>query len=83
MQKAQDRYPGLHLTALMDQGIYIDQVVASVLQNLVIGAILAILVLLIFLRDLRSTMTIAVSIPVSVVFALVLMYFTEIGRAHV
>ncbi len=78
MQKAQDRYPGLHLTALMDQGIYIDQVVASVLQNLVIGAILAILVLLIFLRDLRSTMTIAVSIPVSVVFALVLMYFTGI-----
>ena len=78
MQEAQDRYQGLHLTALMDQGVYIDQVVASVLQNLVIGAILAIIVLLIFLKDIRSTMTIAVSIPVSVVFAIVLMYFTGI-----
>ena len=78
MQEAQERYPGLHLTALMDQGVYIDQVVASVLQNLVIGAVLAIIVLLIFLRDIRSTMTIAVSIPVSVVFAIVLMYFTGI-----
>ena len=78
MQEAQERYDGLHLTALMDQGVYIDQVVRSVLQNLVIGAILAIIVLLVFLKDLRSTMTIAVSIPVSVVFAIVLMYFTGI-----
>ncbi len=78
MEEAQERYPGLHLTALMDQGIYIDQVVASVLQNLVIGAVLAIIVLLIFLKDLRSTMIIAISIPVSVVFAIVMMYFTGI-----
>lgn len=68
----------IHFVQLMDQGIYIDMIVKSVLQNLASGALLAILILFIFLRDIRPTGIIAVSIPVSVVFAVVMMYFSGV-----
>lgn len=69
---------GLEMTPLMDQGIYIDMVIESVLSNLIIGAILAIIVLFLFLKDIKPTFIVAVSIPVSVLFAIVLMYFTGV-----
>ena len=62
----------------MNQGIYIDLVVDSVLQNMIVGGILAIIVLLLFLRDIKPTIVIACSIPLSVIVAIVLMYFTGI-----
>lgn len=65
-------------TTLMDQGIYIDLVSNSVIQNLLYGAGLAVLILLLFLKDIRPTGIIAVSIPVSVIFAVVLMYFSGV-----
>ncbi|MCH1984294.1 efflux RND transporter permease subunit [Ruminococcus sp. OA3] len=75
---AQEADSGLHFTVLMDQGIYIDMVVASVLQNLMYGAILAIIVLYLFLRDVRPTSIVACSIPISVLTAVILMYFSGI-----
>lgn len=69
---------GLHTTVLMNQGIYIDMVVSSVLQNMIVGAILAIIVLFFFLKDIKPTLVIAASIPLSVIVAVVLMYFTNI-----
>ncbi len=72
------RYKGLNFIAVMDQGQYIDVIVNSVLSNLVLGAGLAVIVLLIFLLDWRPTAIIAISIPLSVMFAVVLMYFTGI-----
>lgn len=68
----------LHLSVLMNQGIYIDMIVKSVVENMIVGAILAIIVLLLFLKDIKPTLVIACSIPLSVVFAVVLMYFTNI-----
>lgn len=68
----------IHFTTLMNQGQYIDIVVDSVLENLMVGAVLAIIVLIIFLRDIRPTFIIACSIPISVIFAVILMYFTGI-----
>ncbi|MCR5701612.1 MAG: efflux RND transporter permease subunit [Lachnospiraceae bacterium] len=65
-------------TTMMDQGIYIDLVSSSVIKNLLLGAFLAIIILLFFLKDIRPTGIIAVSIPVSVVFAVVLMYFSNV-----
>ena len=67
----------LHLSVLMNQGVYIDMIVNSVMQNMIWGALLAILVLLLFLKDIKPTIVIACSIPLSVV-AVVLMYFTGI-----
>lgn len=69
---------GLHITTLMDQGIYIDLVVDAVVSNLIVGGLLAILILLFFLRDIRPTIIVACSIPLSVVAAIVAMYFSGV-----
>lgn len=61
-----------------DQGVYINMIVDSVINNLIQGGILAIIVLLIFLKDFKSTLVIGISIPISLMFALVLMYFSDV-----
>ena len=69
---------GLNFTNLYSQGDYISIVINSVLQNLLLGAILAIIILFLFLRDIKPTIIVACSIPISVVFAIVLMYFSGV-----
>lgn len=68
----------LTMITLMDQGIYIDLVMDSILNNVLFGAGLAILILILFLRDLRPTLVIACSIPISLVTAIVCMYFSGV-----
>lgn len=68
----------LMLITLMDQGIYIDMVTDSIFNNIIFGAGLAILILLLFLRDMRPTAVIACSIPISIVAAVVCMYFSGV-----
>lgn len=70
--------PNLTVSVLMDQGIYIDMIVDSVLNNMIYGAVLAVIILLLFLKDIKPTLVIAVSIPISVIFAIVLMYFSGV-----
>lgn len=69
---------GLQIVTLMDQGVYIDLIVDSVLQNLLYGAVLAIIILLVFLKSVRPTFVIACSIPISLMTAIVLMYFSGV-----
>ena len=76
MDQMSEKYEGLEFTNLMDQGEYIGIIIDSVLSNLIWGALLAIIVLIIFLKDPRPTLVIAFSIPLSVLTAIVLMYFT-------
>lgn len=68
----------INIIEMMDQGIYIDLVVDSVLENMLSGAGLAILVLLLFLKSFRPTLVIACSIPISIMTAIVAMYFSNI-----
>lgn len=75
-EELEEKYAGLHIMNLMDQGEYIDMIIKSVLSNLIYGAILAIIVLAIFLKDVKPTIVVAISIPLSVLFAMVLMYFS-------
>ena len=42
----------VNITTLMDQGIYIEMIIDSVLDNLIVGGALAIIVLLVFLKSL-------------------------------
>lgn len=77
-EELEEENPDLNLAVLMDQGVFIDLILESCIQNVLVGAILAIIILIIFLKDFRSTFVIACSIPMSVVFAIVLMYFTDI-----
>lgn len=78
IEELEAKYEGLRITPLMDQGQYIALIVNSVLSNLAWGGVLAILVLAVFLKSVRPTLVVAFSIPISVLFALVLMYFTGV-----
>lgn len=69
----------LHMTVLMNQGVYIEMIVQSVMENMIYGAILAVIVLAFFLKDIKPTLVIGCSIPLSVIFAIVMMYFTDIS----
>ena len=73
-----EEFPGLSFSALMEQGDYIDIVISSVLNNIWVGAVLAIIILLIFLRNIKPTLVVACSIPISLTFAVVLMYFSGV-----
>ncbi len=68
----------LILITLMDQGIYIDLVMDSIINNVMFGAILAVLILILFLKDWRPTAVVACSIPVSLITAIVCMYFSGV-----
>ena len=70
------QYDGLHIVTLSNQGNYITIVIKSILTSMAVGAALAIIVLAIFLKDVKPTLVVGISIPLSVLFAVVLMYFT-------
>ena len=72
----ESRYDGVHVVVLSNQGNYINIIVKSILSSMIIGAALAIIVLALFLKDLKPTLVVGISIPLSVLFAVVLMYFT-------
>jgi len=71
--------PGLELSVITDQARYIRQSVQDVLTTAFLGGSLAVLILLIFLRNIKPTAIIAVSIPISVVGAFFLMYVSDIS----
>ena len=78
-RELEKEYPGLKFVSLMDQGDYIYLVVESILKNLFLGAVFSVLILFIFLRDIRPTFITLCSIPISVIFAIVLMYFSGVS----
>ena len=78
-EELESKYEGTHLVTLMNQGNYIDMVIESVLSSMITGAILAIIILALFLKDVKPTLVVGISIPLSVLFTLVLMYFTDIS----
>ena len=75
-KELEQKYDGLHVVVLSNQGNYISIIVSSILSSMLIGAALAIIVLAIFLKDIKPTLVVGISIPLSVLFAVVLMYFT-------
>ncbi len=79
IEKLEKKYPGLDIVVMMDQGDYIEMIVGNVVNNMVIGAALAILILAIFLKDIMPTIVVAISIPLSVLTSLVCMYFSGIS----
>ena len=77
-RELEEEYPGLKFVSLMNQGDYIYLIVDSIIGSLLLGALFAIIVLYIFLKDLRPTFITLCSIPISVIFAVVLMYFSGV-----
>lgn len=78
LEEFKKEHKNIKVVNLMDQGVYIDMIVDSVLDNLIYGAILAILILLVFLKSIRPTFVIACSIPISIMAAIVAMYFSGV-----
>lgn len=78
LQSISKEHKEINAVTLMDQGVYIDLIVNSVLKNLLYGAVLAIIILLVFLKSIRPTFVIACSIPISIMTALVAMYFSGV-----
>lgn len=74
----EEEYDGLKFTSMMDQGEYISLIISSIMQSLLLGALFAVLILLLFLRHIKSTLITIFSIPISIIFAIVLMYFSGI-----
>lgn len=72
-------YPSMHLNALSDQGSVIFMYIRTILTSLLLGIGLSVIVLALFLRDLKPTLIVAFSIPFSVLVALLIMFFTGIG----
>ena len=70
--------PGVVMMELFDQSLYIRNSIKSLQHEAVLGAILAVLVILVFLRNLRSTMIVSLSIPISIVCAFILLYFNNL-----
>ena len=76
LTELEEEYPGLQFVALMNQGDYIHLIINAIMSSLLFGALFAIIVLFLFLRDLRPTVITVVAIPISLLFALALMYFS-------
>ena len=68
-------FPQIRIVPVIDQGNFIERAIANVSQSLLYGGALAVLVLLFFLRDLRSTLVISLAIPISVIATFALLYF--------
>lgn len=77
--KREEGFPqGLQWAVVFNQADFISESVANVLDAALVGGLLATLILFIFLRDLRSTVIIAISIPVSILATFAAMYQTGI-----
>jgi len=72
-------YPDLEFDIIYDSSNYIGMALDTVSESAVKGGILAAVILFLFLRNIRATLVIALSIPVSIVTSFVLMYFSGIS----
>ncbi len=78
LRQFEDDDEDVAFTMLLDQGEYINLATGSVLNNLILGGALALIILFIFLRNFRATFIVGVAIPISLLFAIVLIYLSGI-----
>ena len=71
--------PGVVMLELFDQSTYIRNSITNLQHEALMGAALAVLVILVFLRNLRSTLIVSLSIPISIVCAFILLYFSNLS----
>jgi len=78
IEKLKTEYPELDLVTVFNQADYINLAIDNLIKTATQGGILAILILLIFLRSFKTTLVIAVSIPFSIITTFVILFFTDI-----
>lgn len=67
----------VNLNVVFDTSTFIKQSIDSVVQNIVLGGIFSVLILLLFLKSIRATIVIGISIPIAIISTFTLMYFTD------
>ncbi|MCM3764422.1 efflux RND transporter permease subunit [Neobacillus niacini] len=72
------KYDGLNIDVTLDQGEPIEKSVSTMVEKAVFGGLIAVLIILLFLRDFKSTIISIISIPVSVFMAFLLLHWMEI-----
>ena len=78
LEKIKQELDGVHFETIFDQSDFIKQSLSSVANNALIGGILAILILFIFLKNIRTTIIIGAAIPISIIATFILIYFSGI-----
>ncbi len=78
IEKLRNEFPDLGITVVMDQSEFIKQSINNVIKNAMVGALLAVIILYLFLRNMRTTFIIGTAIPISVIATFVLIYFNGI-----
>ena len=68
--------PGVNIEIMFDQGKYIEQSIGNVTKDGIIGCILAVIILFLFLKNIRATLIVGTAIPLSVIATFILIYFS-------
>ncbi|MDF2531786.1 MAG: acriflavin resistance protein [Clostridia bacterium] len=79
LQKIEKEYTDTKIELIFDQGEFIELSINNVANNAIVGGLLAVLILFIFLKNVRTTMIIATAIPISIIATFVLVYFAGIS----
>ncbi|MBU7591801.1 efflux RND transporter permease subunit [Metabacillus halosaccharovorans] len=74
---SEEKYESINADIIFDQGEYVDQAIGNMFNTLILGGILAMLILFVFLKSMKSPLIIGVAIPYSVIVTFVLMYFAN------
>ncbi|PAV31324.1 acriflavin resistance protein [Virgibacillus profundi] len=77
MDEIKENLPGdVNLEVIIDTSEFIQMSIDSVVQNILIGGAISIFVLLLFLKSVRATIVIGLSIPIAIISTFALLYFT-------
>jgi HAE1 family hydrophobic/amphiphilic exporter-1 len=75
VDRVNQEVPGIKMTITQDNSVFIRRAIDNVQEHAMVGGILVVLIIFAFLRDLRSTLIVCTSIPVSVVGTFALLFF--------
>ncbi|HCX61894.1 MAG TPA: multidrug ABC transporter, partial [Clostridiales bacterium] len=78
IEKIKGEYPDINIVSVFDQSEFINFAINNLTKTALQGGILAIVILLIFLRSFKTTLVIALSIPISIITTFVILYFADI-----
>jgi HAE1 family hydrophobic/amphiphilic exporter-1 len=75
VERVNNEVPGIKMTVTQDNSVFIQRAITNVQEHALVGGILVVLIIFAFLRDMRSTLIVCTSIPVSVIGTFALLYF--------
>jgi HAE1 family hydrophobic/amphiphilic exporter-1 len=75
VERVNKEVPGIKMTVTQDNAVFIQRAIKNVQEHALVGGILVVLIIFAFLRDMRSTLIVCTSIPVSVIGTFALLYF--------